>query len=173
MAQKQLELDGGWMRPIPERQTDLFPQPLDEVLRLAGLTRDDLRAWHQKGWLSFEESQVEKLDTPHFYEMILIRNLVWSLEDESLVNKFLRGLDRPYRYDPARTAFNFAYGWVQTPDRPDAEADQMDKCDFIEKHLDLWIKHKLEIGDSKTLQQAARKLLRASEQPSGRKRRKH
>ena len=111
------------MRPIPERQGELFPRPLDEAPDLAGLTREHLRSWHQKGWLSFDDSQAENLDNPHFCEIVFIRNLVWDLKEDSLVNLFLKGLGKPYRYDPARTAFSFSYGWVQTPDLPDVESD--------------------------------------------------
>ncbi len=172
MAQKALKLDGGWMRPIPERQGELFPRPLDELLDLAGLTREHLRSWHQKGWLSFDDSQAENLDNPHFCEIVFIRNLVWDLKEDSLVNLFLKGLGKPYRYDPARTAFSFSYGWVQTPDLPDVESDLDDRCAFIDKYLDWWISYKCQTGERKTIQEFARKMLRASEQPSGRKKRK-
>jgi len=167
--QNDLGLDGGWIRPIPERQTDLFPRTLDETLKIAGLTREELRTWKQKGWLSFDDSQGEHLDSPHFCEMIFIRNPVWDLRDDSLVDKFLKGLNGPYRYDPVRTAFSFAHGWVQTPDAPDAEAADIEKCNYIENYMEWWIQYKSDRADAKTLEWFGRRMFQAGRRISGRK----
>jgi len=100
------------------------------------------------GWLSFGTDALTTLDDPELSELCFIRNIARSGLSDEQIDAFLEGLPKPYRYDPLRTAYNFAWGWVEAPAIPGT----YDVDAFIEEHLSDWIAQKAEQGDSDRLQ---------------------
>ena len=120
-----------WTRPRPDCQRTLFPQPTDEALVDLRVTRSDVRAWHTRGWISFDVDAVPELDRPEQQEVEFIRSLALSGLGECQIERLLAQLPHPFSFDPSRVAYHFSYGWVvpvyQDPD------------DIIAENLSTWI----------------------------------
>lgn len=149
-AARRSELPWGWRRADGTRreaQLDLFPRDRDEVLAAAGVSLDDLARWRERGWISFDAKALGALDAPLIAEVAFIRNLARSGLPDALIGRLLQELEPPYRYDPTRTAYSFAYGWVQPP--PVADDDEVE--DFLKERLPAWLFDKAVIGELKVL----------------------
>jgi len=130
----------GWMRVTGdsrEAQLDLFPFERDRYLALAGVSLDELRRWHDLEWLSFDPTGMDTLPHPQWHEIIFIRNLARSGLTHAWIQRLLEDLEPPYRYDPLRTAFSFAFGWVQIPAITEDGIDA-----FVAEHLPQWLAEK-------------------------------
>ena len=62
-----------WRTPFPEMQSYLFGEPVEEVLASAHVSRDDLRRWRDKGWISFDVDQLKELPDAFVWEIELVR----------------------------------------------------------------------------------------------------
>lgn len=139
----------GWQRPVQLSQLELFQRDRDEVLAFLRVSRDDLDRWRAKGWLSADATESTVVQDPQLSEIVFVRNVARSGLSDSQVDALLRDLDAPYRYDPLRTAYSFAYGWVQIPAMPDER--EMDT--FFDEHFSTWIHRKISEGDTSFLEQ--------------------
>jgi hypothetical protein len=108
------ELPHGWSRPERNLQTELFSEDANKVLALTGVSWDEVEAWHAAGWLSFEPF-VLYFEHAQIDELCFVRNLVHSPLSEEAMEALLEELEPPYRYDPVRTVYSFADGWVVPP----------------------------------------------------------
>jgi hypothetical protein len=148
------DLPWGW-EPVTggagQLEFDLFSKPRDELLAIAGVSLDELDRWRAKGWVSFDARSLDELAEPLFQEVIFIRNLARSGLSDEQIGQLLAKLKPPYRCDPTRTAYSFAYGWVQPP--PLLEGREVDE--FVRLHFHRWVDDRVSAGDVDTL----RKLL--------------
>lgn len=117
-----------WSHPRPDTAPTLFvDEPADAMAALA-VTTDDLRKWRDRGWLSFDIDNVERIDQPEYLEVRFIRSLVVSGLSHSQVEDLLRTLPRPFSFDPFRIAYHFEFGWVMAsePDEPPTPEEAID-----------------------------------------------
>src|SRR5256885_1763944 len=98
-----------WLPPFQITQRSMFPRSLEEWLARAKLSKDEIRAWRQLGWISFDVDCLVHLDDPEFYEVIFVRNIARSGIPFALISEMLSKLPKPYSYDPILTAFSFAH----------------------------------------------------------------
>jgi hypothetical protein len=98
-----------------------------------------LERWRAKGWISFDATGLETLDEALLHEIIFVRNMARSGLPDVQINGLLQELEPPYRYDPTRIAYSFAFGWVQIPALPDdGEVDV-----FFREHMSTWVFEKV------------------------------
>jgi hypothetical protein len=135
----------GWVRVRGDSrqvQSDLFPLERDRYLALACVSLDDLRRWRDLKWLSFDAAGLDTLPDPLWHEILFVRNLVRSGLSDEWIQRLLDGLEPPYRYDPLRTVYSFALGWVQIPPITEDSTDA-----FVAEHLPRWIAEKALFND--------------------------
>jgi hypothetical protein len=144
------DLQWGWKLvdgKVRQLELDLYSIERDRYLAAVGVSLDDLDRWRAKGWVSFDARSVERLTKPMIDEVVFIRNLAQSFLSDAQVDALLKKLQKPYQYDPTRTAYSFAYGWVQPPPVPDGiEIDE-----FVEAHLQSWIDEKVRAAEVEVL----------------------
>jgi hypothetical protein len=136
---KSCELPFGWQRPVQVVQGTLFPRSRDEVLRKALVRLEDLKHWHDLGWLSFDGADSTELDRPETCELLFVRNIARCGLSDAAITDLLSGLNKPYRYDPELVAYSFLCGWVQRPAAP--VVDEVDR--FFQENLKKWIDGRL------------------------------
>ncbi len=154
------ELPWGWLRvtgAVRESQLDLFEKTRDELLAIARISLDELERWRAKGWISFDASNLNTMAERLFNEVIFIRNLARSGLSDVQIATLLADLEPPYRYHPTRTAYSFAYGWVQPP--PILDEDEVNA--FVRAHLPKWIDDKARLGEIDILKELQSKLFSA------------
>jgi hypothetical protein len=148
----QENLPWGWQRVTADArkaQLELYPRPRDGVLARARVSLDELERWRVKGWISFDAAKFETLDEPLLDEILFVRNLAQSGLPEAQIDGLLRELAPPYRYDPSRTAYSFAFGWAQIPALPDdSEVDS-----FFREHMSAWVFEKAVLGEFALLEE--------------------
>lgn len=135
---KHDDLAWGWQSVNGESwqfELDLFSRPRDKLLAIARVSLDELGRWREKGWISFDATNLDKLAEPLVNEIVFIRNLARSGLTDEQIGQMLAELEPPYRIDPSRTAYSFAYGSVQ----PSPVLDDLEIDDFIRAHLRNWI----------------------------------
>lgn len=142
----QSDLSWGWQRVTHEKresQLDFFPKHRDELLAMAKVSLNDAERWHKRGWISFDASALDTLVEPLFSELCFIRNLARSGLSDRQIEQLLSELESPYRYRPTRTAYSFAFGWVQIPPMPQEE----DVDAFVQESMPEWIADKARLGE--------------------------
>lgn len=135
------KLPWGWQRVTADcrmSQMELLPRSRDEILAIGKVSLDELERWRAKGWISFDASSTNVLPEPLFCEVLFIRNLVRAGLSDEQISALLSELAKPYRYDPTRTAYSFAFGWVQPP--PVADPQEFDA--FVREHMPRWVYEK-------------------------------
>jgi len=154
MAKSKLNVSGnrqnlpdGWLRPQPNMQATLFPEPTQEVLAALGVSRGDVRRWRDLGWVSFDVDAMERLDQPEEWEIGFVRNLARSALSVKQIDELLTGLVRPLRYDPENAAYHFAYGWV-APRRGDP-------FEIVDREVEAWIESLEQDGEADRLKALA------------------
>lgn len=122
-----------WKRPVSGKviQCSLFTQSTEEVLADLQVSKDDVRLWREKEWISFDVDSHAKLDEPLIWEIEFVRNIARSGLSDAQINHLLRNLPKPYRSNPSRMAYHLVYGWVL----PEKE----DPFDVIDENLDDWL----------------------------------
>ena len=144
------DLQWGWQPvdgKVRQLELDLHLIERDRYLAAAGVSLDDLDRWHEKGWISFDARSVEQLSMRMAREVVFIRNLAHSFLSDAQIDALLKKFEKPYQYDPTRTAYSFAYGWVQPP--PVLNGLEIDE--FVDAHLRRWIEDKAVDGDVELL----------------------
>lgn len=134
------DLPPGLMRPQPtiNHQPCLFRVTLAEALARLSVSADDLRRWHGRGWLSFDENMDEALDEfddPKSFEIQIVRDVVRSGLSDVQIESLLAKLPKPFAFNPERLAFSFRHGWVYV--KPPVEIPE--PSEVIEEHLDEWM----------------------------------
>lgn len=115
----------GWEKPARLSQLDLFANPRDRMLVHIGVSIDEVERWRALGWISFDVREVATLDTGRVAEICFVRNLARAGLGDLQIARLLDELESPYLYDPVRTAYSFAFGWVQLPQPPtESEIDE-------------------------------------------------
>lgn len=133
-------LPPGFMRPqaASHHQPGLFRLTLAEVLARLGVSTDDFRRWHGRGWLSFDETLDEALDEfddPRCFEIQVVRDVVRSGLSDVQIEHLLAQLPKPFAFNPDRLAFSFRHGWVYA--QPPVEIPE--PSEVIEEHFDDWL----------------------------------
>jgi hypothetical protein len=154
------ELQWGW-QPVTGKvrqfELDLFSVKRDAYLAAARVSLDDLARWRANGWISFDATDLDELSEPLCNELVFIRNLARSGLSDHQIGALLAKLEAPYQYDPGRTAYSFAYGWVQPPPVLDKE----EANDFVRFHLQTWIDQKVRSRDVEILRELSSLLFNA------------
>src|SRR5688572_18431709 len=98
MANSDDRLPDCLVRPYPDLlgQAYLFLQSTDEALAELKVSRDEVRHWQSKNWISFDIDALSKVDDPLICEIRFVRNLARSGLSDALINQFLKGLPTPY-----------------------------------------------------------------------------
>ena len=78
------------------------------------------------------------------WEIEFVRNISRSGLSDCQINELLRELPKPLKYDPAKTAYHFDYGWVTPLDY---------HFDIVDRHVSDWIEELGGEGDRARLQQ--------------------
>lgn len=129
-----------WERPCQNTQPTLFPGAVDECLAACGVPPDVVRRWRRLGWISFDIDDLGQIDEPEEFEICFVRNIAQSGLPEDQINNLLSELDKPYSYDPVRTAYHFDYGWVVPRFELNAEDLDVDETyDVVEANISDWI----------------------------------
>jgi hypothetical protein len=135
-----IDLPPGLTRPCPLTgfEVGLFRVTLPETLAKQGVSLDELRRWHDNGWLSFNDKLTGELDEfgdPRIFEIQIVRDIVRSGLSDAQVEVLLSKLPKPFAFNPDALAFSFRHGWVQVA--PPIEIPDPDEV--IEEHIDDWI----------------------------------
>lgn len=132
-----------WLRPVRSTQRSLFPTPVEKFLALVEVSADEIKRWRQLGWISFDVGTIGQFDDPEIHELCFVRNIARSGLSDAQINRMLGELKKPYAYDPKRTAYSFAWGWVQVaPDK-----DEPGAFEVIEENLDDWMEAQAKEGN--------------------------
>jgi hypothetical protein len=105
-------------------QLSLFSSSRDEFAAEVLVSCDEMSAWHQKNWLSFDPLTMTEFNEPERMEVLFLKALAHSGLSDSYIERLLSaGLRKPYRYDPGETFFSFAdFHWITIPPEPDPAA---------------------------------------------------
>ena len=125
-------------QPITDHQPGLFRVTLPDVIAGLGVSLDDLRRWHDSGWLSFNEKLDEALDEfgdPRIFEIQIVRDIVRSGLSDAQIDVLLSKLPKPFAFNPDKLAYSFRHGWVQV--EPPVEIPE--PSEVIDEHIDDWI----------------------------------
>ena len=133
-----------WTRPVPDCQLTFFPQETEEALAELRVTKNDVRKWRCRGWISFDVDAMGQLDRPHQREVEFIRYIALSGLAEFQITELLEGLPKPYSFNPKYVAFHFEYGWVVPV--------QEDPFDVVEQNVTDWIEQLGAEGDLERLE---------------------
>lgn len=134
------DLPPGLMRPqvASHHQPGLFRLTLPEVLARLGVSADDLRRWHDQGWLSFDETLDEtfdEFDDPRCFEIQVVRDVVRSGLSDVQIAHLLAQLRKPFAFNPDRLALSFRHGWVYAP----PPVGIPEPSEVIEENFDDWL----------------------------------
>jgi hypothetical protein len=144
------ELPKCWERPTSDLQAYLFGDSTEDVLATLKVSRDDVKRWKAKGWVSFNIDEMDSLDWAYSHEIEFVRDVARSGLLDAQIDSLLEPLPKPYRFSPHDTAYSFVFGWV-VPARDDP-------FEVIENNLDDWIGDLADRGDLDRLQQIADKI---------------
>lgn len=131
-----------WKRP---RQRDrgqacLFADPRDVGLASLSVSEDEIRRWHEAGWISEQAVTGELLHDNLVEEIEFVRDIARSGLSDGQISSLLRNLGHDeFSYNGHEVAYSFRYGWVQVaePERPDfAEPERPDFIEFISECAD-------------------------------------
>ena len=127
---------GGWRKPKQLVQLELWPRNTEEILARAGVSRDDIARWKERGWLARDLGDQETIHPPETSELCFIRDIARSGFSDDQIAALLSSLEKPYRYDPCRIALSLKWGWVELPSAP--TEDEIDE--FMEAHVEEWVR---------------------------------
>ncbi|MBN2561150.1 MAG: hypothetical protein JXQ75_09490 [Phycisphaerae bacterium] len=103
----------------------LFPVTLEKFEVETQVSADEMRRWHQAGWLSFDPTDLTQIDWGEDAEVRFIRALARSGLGDKWINDLLATLEKPYCYDPATTFYSFTNRiWITLPVKPEFSFDE-------------------------------------------------
>lgn len=129
------ELPKCWERPWPEPelQACLFgDDPTDQVLANLKVSRDEVKRWQEKSWVSFDIDETDTLDRFHSGELEFVRDVARSGLLDAQINALFASLPTPYRFSPETLAYSFAYGWVVPSKDSPYELIEANVTDWLE-----------------------------------------
>lgn len=149
MKDENITLPSWFKKPDPEKhyQLSLFATKLNEISIEYKVSIDEMKRWHDKGWLSFSPDEKEELNDPDLFEIRFVRDLVRSGLSDACVEKLLSQLSKPYRYNPDRIAYSFSLGWVEYTESYEAT----DYAEVIEDHLEEWLNELSAVEDEEVI----------------------
>lgn len=101
-------------------QPSLFKQSSDDFVTDMRVSIDEMKRWQENEWLSFDPVMLREFDEKERIEVLFIKSVVRFGLSDSMVNRILSGLDKPYCYDPKETFFSFEREmWITLPPEPD------------------------------------------------------
>lgn len=133
-----------WCRPRQDCDNALSLFSTEDVIAQLHVSKDEMRRWHEQGWLSFNAESKPQLMVQDTWEIEFVRNIARSGFSDCQITELLQGLPRPLKYDPTRTAYHFEYGWVSPLDY---------HFDIVERYVSDWIEELAGEGDLGKLQQ--------------------
>ncbi len=146
------ELPRCWERPWPELQSCLFSDPTDQVLANLKVSRDEVKRWRERSWVSFDIDETDALDWFRSGEIEFVRDVARSGLLDAQINELFASLPTPYRFAPQTLAYNFAYGWVV----PSSDAP----FEVIETNVAHWLEHLAEKHDIERLEELSDSIAR-------------
>jgi len=114
-------------------QSCLFRLKLSSAIARLGVSIDDLRRWHDRGWISFDGKIDEELDEfydPKILEITFVRDIVRSGLTDAQIDVVFAKLPKPFAFDSNKLAYSFLHGWVEV---------NTDPCKIIAENLDSWL----------------------------------
>lgn len=97
----------------------LFPMSLESFEVMAQVSADEMRRWHDAGWLSFDPYKLHQVDWAEDTEVRFIRALARSGLSDERISELLAPLAKPYCYGPERTFYSFEKrSWITLPPKP-------------------------------------------------------
>ncbi len=113
-----------WTRPWQRNraQACLFADPRDVGLASLSVSEDEIRRWHDAGWISEQAVTGELLHGYLVEEIEFIRDIARSGLSDGQISLLLRNLGHDeFSYNCHEIAYSFRYGRVQVaePERPD------------------------------------------------------
>lgn len=101
------------------RQPTLFPVDVDTFSVEANVSADEMRRWHNLGWLSFDPADKPRFDEAEHCEVRFVAGLARSGLSDAWIKRLLEPLPKPYCYDPDATLYSFVQNaWVSLPPKP-------------------------------------------------------
>ena len=124
MNSDQDNLPRCWRRPWQRNrgQACLFADPRDVGLASLSVSEDEIRRWHEAGWISEQAVTGKWLHDYLVEEIEFIRDIVRSgLSDGQISSLLLEIGHGEFSYNGSEVAYSFRFGWVQVvePERPD------------------------------------------------------
>jgi len=138
-----------WDTPRQIMEPTLFPEPTAKALAWLRVSIDDCSRWRDRGWLTFDPDVAATLDAPRLNELEFVRDIARFGLTDAQVDELVKGLAKPYAYDPRVVAYSFALGWVQCPRYEEPPPPD----EVIEEHLGDWFDELAEAGDVERLQE--------------------
>ena len=120
-----------WAQPFSDKQGRLFAQSTDEAFAQLQVSKDDVQRWQQQDWISFDVNEMVELDEADCWEIEFVRDIIRSGLSDAQIEEFLSKLEKPYRFDPSKIAFNFSIGW--------RTLRNYDNFEFIDENVSDWI----------------------------------
>jgi hypothetical protein len=139
MKDENKTLPSWFKKPDPDilRQICIFNfnPKLNEISIEYQVSIDEMKRWHDKGWLSFSPDEKEEINDPDLFEIRFVRDVVRSGLSDACVEKLFSQLSKPYSYNPDRIAYSFSLGWVEYTE----SYEEIDYAEVIEDHLEEWL----------------------------------
>ena len=120
-------------RRLDARQPSLFVRRFDDWLAELEVSRDELKRWADRGWLSFDPDSVKEVSAfgdERVLEVQFIRDFSRSGLSDAQLLALADCAGTPLNFDPARVTWSFSHGWVEP--KPCHECKERDS----ESHVD-------------------------------------
>lgn len=92
----------------------------EEFIARTTVSLDEMKLWHERGWLSFDPCTIDEYDEREWMEVRFIRAMARFGLSCAMIDNLLFGLKRPFCYDPEETFYSFAdESWITLPKKPD------------------------------------------------------
>ena len=149
----RMPLPSWFVRPFAiQPQGSLFAEDnIDQVLAELRISRDEIQAWQERGWLGFDPEQARSLEPEHIGALIYIRNACRSGIPSAVLDQMLKALPEGYLPDANRLAYSFVFGWVEC-------APPQDPHEVVNENLDFWMEGLAEDGEFDRLKDVAERI---------------
>lgn len=103
---------------LPGQKT-LFPiKNLASFETEKSVSADEMKRWHDKGWLSFNPFDLSEFDEPQWVEIEFVKAVARFGLTDDWIDHILASLDEPYCYNPKNTFYSFADKCWKTAPEP-------------------------------------------------------
>jgi len=97
-------------------QLSIITFTMDEIVAETSVSVEEMMEWHKLGWLSFSPCYGEQYQPYHPDEVNFMASLVRFGLSSPMIKRILRGLPKPYYYNPKLMVFSFCMQkWQQLP----------------------------------------------------------